>query len=167
MVAIVSPLERALTAYELDKRQVRRDVQRQVHSQETARQAQLREAAEAHQERIENFREQTPDFDATMKAAADLKTSPVVEDLILESEHSAHLVYFLAKNPQTLDDLNNMSERQAARVIGSIESRLSMPQQRTQTRAPAPFRPLTGGSAPPSHERDLNNWLKRRYGNRA
>lgn len=158
--------ERAVTAYELDKRQTRREVEKQVHHQETARQAKQREAAEAHQERIEQLREVIPNFDAIMKDAADIKVSPAVEDLILESDQSAQLVLYLARNPETANDLNEMSPTQAARTIGRIESRLSLPSQRTQTRAPAPLRPLTGGAAPPSPQRDLDAYIKRKYGNR-
>jgi hypothetical protein len=158
--------ERALTAYELDKRQTTREVRRQVQSQESMRAAQLRDVAEAHQERVEDFKARTPDFDAVMAEAnrLELKASPALEEMILESENSGHLVYFLGRNPQVLDDLNNMTDRQAARAIGTIESRLSLPNNpRTQTRAPAIIRPLTGGAAPSSPDREVDAYIMRKY----
>jgi len=160
--------DRALTAYELDKRQTTREVRRQVQSQESMRAEQLRETAEAHQDRVLDFKERTPDFDSVMAEAnrQELKASPALEEMILESDNSAHLVYFLARNPGVLNDLNTMSERQAARAIGTIESRLSLPNPRTQTRAPAPIRPITGGAAPSSPDRELEAYLSRKYGKR-
>jgi hypothetical protein len=160
--------ERALTAYELDKRQTTREVRRQVQSQESMRAAQLRDVSEAHQDRIEDFKARTPDFDAVMAEAnrQELKASPVLEEMILESDNSAHLVYFFARNPNVLDDLNNMTERQAARAIGTIESRLSLPNPRTQTRAPAPFRPLTGGAAPQNDDARVDQYIRSKYGKR-
>jgi hypothetical protein len=156
--------ERAQTVYELDKRQAEREVRGRATQQEQQALARRREAAEAHQERVEEFREKAKDFDAVLKGASDLKASPVVEDLILESDKSAHLVYYLAKNPDRLNALNGMSERQAAREIGRIESRLSLPQPKTQTKAPKPVTPPKGGATPNSPERDLDAWLKRTYG---
>jgi hypothetical protein len=90
--------------------------------------------------------------------------APVVEHLILDSDKSAHLVYHLAKNPERLAKLNAMNEREAAREVGRLESRLSLPNSRTQTRAPTPKTPPRGGSAPASQHRDLDSYLRRTYG---
>lgn len=156
--------ERAQTVYELDKRQAEREVRSRT-SQQEARAAELRrEAAEAHQERVEEFRQKATDFDDVLRSAADLKASPTVEDLILDSDKSAHLVYFLAKHPDRLHALNGMSERQAAREIGRIESRLSLPQPKTQTQAPKPVTPPKGGAAVPSVDREIDSYLAKTYG---
>lgn len=159
--------ERALTAYEVDKRQVTRDLKGRATQAQEARKVVQREKVEEHQERIEEFREKVKDFDATLKAAPSLKVAPIVEDLILESEKSAHLVYHLAKNPDRLAKLNAMSERDAAREIGRIEARLSLPNPKTQTKAPPPKAPPKGGSSPSSPEKELDGYLTRTYGPRA
>lgn len=159
--------ERAMTAYELDARQAAREIRRAYQIAQTSRALSLREARAEHNERIEEFRQKVPDFDETLKAAANLKTAPAVESLILESDNSAHLVYHLAKNPDRLDRLNRMSERDAAREIGRIEARLSLPQPKTQTQAPKPVVPPKGGSAAPSQEKRLESYLARIYGKRA
>jgi len=156
--------ERAQTAYELDKRQVTREVKGQAQRQEGLRAERRRDMAEAHQDRVEEFRGKAKDFDTILKGAGDLKASPTVEDLILDSDKSAHLVYFLAKNPSKLHALNDMSERQAAREIGRIESTLSLPQPKTKTKAPKPVTPPKGGAAPSSPDRDLDTWLSKTYG---
>jgi len=157
--------ERAQTAYEIDKRIETRRVQGEAQRHQARAAERRAELAEAHQERVEEFRERAKDFDDVMKAAksADLKASPVVEDLILDSDKSAHVVYYLAKNPGRLDELNRMTERQAAREIGRIEARLSLPQPKKQTQAPPPVKPPRGGAAAPSPEAALNAWLKKTY----
>lgn len=156
--------ERALTAYEVDKRQVTRDLKGRATQAQEARKVVQREKVEEHQERIEEFREKVKDFDATLKAAPSLKVAPIVEDLILESEKSAHLVYHLAKNPDRLAKLNAMSERDAAREIGRIEARLSLPNPKTQTKAPPPKAPPKGGSSPSNPDKDLDSYLTKTYG---
>jgi len=99
-----------------------------------------------------------------MAKAQKLMVAPVVEELILESPKSAHLQYFFARNPQRLEKLNKMSERNAAKEIAHIEARLSLPQPKTKTAAPPPSRAPKGGAAPASQEADLNAWLKKKYG---
>lgn len=162
--------ERAATAYELDKRQETRNVKNEAGRAQEAIQARNAERADRHKERVENFRnrsgkESSKDFDAVMAQAKDLKASPTVEDLVLDSKKSGHLVYFFAKNPDRLNALNRMSEREAAREIGRIEARLSLPKPKTKSSAPPPPRSKPqGGAAPASQEAELNSYLKRQYG---
>lgn len=158
--------ERAATAYELDKRQVERELRKSLQHAETQKVDAMRELVEAHQERVEEFRGQVKDFDQTLKSSANLKASPTVESLILESDKSAHLIYHLAKNPDRLDRLNRMSEREAAREIGRIESRLSLPSPKVETKAPKPVTPPKGGAAPRTPETDMEAYLQRTYGDR-
>lgn len=156
--------ERAQTVYEMRKANAEDRLRDQSTQAKAANQRAKAEAVEAHNERIEEFRSKVKDFDTTLKSAANLKASPVVEDLILESDKSAHLVYHLAKNPERLARLNAMGEREAAREIGRIEARLSLPQPKTQTKAPPPKAPLKGGASPSSPDKELDGWLKKTYG---
>lgn len=158
--------ERAVNAYEVDKRLTTREVKKQGETQAAAQAEMRREMQEDHLERVEDFRKTAKDFDKVLKSAADSKlgANATVEDLVLESDKSAHLVYFLAKNPGQLDKLNAMTEREAAREIGRIESRLSLPSPKTQTQAPKPVKPLKGGAAPQSQDAALDAWMKKTYG---
>jgi hypothetical protein len=157
------------TAWLLDKRNVMRETTRAVEKAQKERVENMRKNVEAHQERVEDFRTRNgdlsaKDYDAVMSKAQKLMVAPVVEELILESPKSAHLQYFFARNPQRLDSLNRMSERNAAKEIAHIEARLSLPQPKTKTAAPPPSRTPKGGVAPRSQEADLNAWLKQKYG---
>lgn len=140
--------DRARTAYEIDFRQTARQLQRRAAEVQQAEQRSLRDQVDAHHERMDDFAAKVPDFKPTLQKAsrAGLKASPVVERLVIESDQSAHLLYHLAKNPERLDRLNRMSEREATREIGRIESRLTQPKPKTETKAPKPFTPPKGGA---------------------
>lgn len=164
--------DREHTAWLIDKRQTARDLERHHKAAQEERGRRMSENAEQHKERVEAFRtrngeESAKDFDAAMAKAKDLSVAPHVEEMILESGKSAHLQYFFARNPQRLDKINRMSERDAAREMGQIEARLSLPQPRTRTAAPAPTRAPRGGAAPASQEAELNSWLSKKYGSQS
>jgi hypothetical protein len=159
------------TAWLLDKRQAGREVVKAVKAEQKERSDRMAENVERHQERVEEFRtrngeQSQQDYDKVMASAKDLRVAPAVEELILESPKSAHLQYFFARNPQRLDKINRMSDREAAREIGHIEARLSLPQPKTKTAAPPPKRAPKGGVSPASPEAELNSWLIKKYGNR-
>src|SRR5258705_8421721 len=157
------------TAWLLDKRNVMRETVRAVETAQKERVENMRVNVERHQERVEDFRtrngdESAKDYDFVMSKAQKLMVAPVVEELILESPKSAHLQYFFARNPQRLDKLNRMSERNAAKEVAHIEARLSLPQPKTKTAAPPPSPTPKGGVGPTSHEAQINAWLKKKYG---
>lgn len=110
---------------------------------------------EARQELVEEFNEgvsriknRIADYDAVMESCkVDLRKD--VADLILSSEKGPHLVYELAKsNGAKLREVQSLTPIEAARAIGRIEARLSLPTPKTQTQAPTPIKPPVGGSAP-------------------
>ena len=120
-----------------------------------------------HKERVARFRSRVKDFDATM-AKATVPVHPHVERLILESKKSHRLMWHLAQDQSKLVKLNNMSPDAAAREIGRIEGRLSLPQPKQQTQARKPVTPLRGGGASPSSELSaVNAYIKKQYGDRA
>jgi hypothetical protein len=159
--------EKEHTAWLLDKRQETRRVKAEAQQDVQAQARQNAERAGAHKERVEQFGKSglVKDFNDVMTKAKDAKVSPIVEDLVLDSEKSGHLVYYFAKNPNRLAAINAMNQRDAAREIGRIEARLSLPKPRTETRAPAPkkLRP-GGGASAPSQEGNLDSWLNKTYG---
>jgi len=166
--------DRAAQAYEVDKRQVTREVKAEAGRATEADNFRKQQRAEQHNDRVADFRTRgaTPDekkanaadFDKVMAAAKNAKVAPVVEELILDSKKGAHLQYYLAKNPDRLAALNRMSERDAAREIGRIEARLALPKPKTKSSAPPPPRRPQGGSAPASADAELEGYLTKKYG---
>lgn len=110
---------------------------------------------EARAEQVEDFnegvaaiKERIADYDQVMDSCKiDLRKD--VGDLILSSEKGPHLAYELAKNNGAkLREIQSLPPIEAARAIGRIEARLSLPQPKKQTQAPAPIKPPVGGASP-------------------
>ena len=158
----------AKLAYEIDARQVSREVRRDFAT--TIKQEQDRVAGQVaeHKERVQRLRSRVKDFDEVMSRAT-LPVSPHVERLLLASKKSDRLSYVLGKNQAKLAQLNRMSSEEAAREIGRLEGRLSLPSAtRTKTQARKPITPLKGsGAAPPSQDAVVNALMKKYYGDRA
>ncbi|MFC0282410.1 hypothetical protein ACFFJB_02055 [Camelimonas abortus] len=74
------------------------------------------------------------------------------------------LKYHLAKNPADLQRLNAMDPLSAARAIGRLEAKLSLPTANRTSKAPPPTAPIKGGAGPASDEAKLEAWLKAKYG---
>jgi hypothetical protein len=131
-------------------------VEERQQSESSRRQSEIRrELAEAHLDREDEARERIPDYDNVLRASR-VELSEPVTDLLIRSDKSALLAYHLAKNESTLRELNQMSPIEAARQIGRLEARLSLPQAKKTTQAPPPLRPPSGGGAsPPTDIRKL------------
>lgn len=158
--------ERELTAYRSAEILAQRDVKRQLESQKSLQTQAQQEAFEDHLERVGEARKAIPDYDAVLKSAGQIETRDHVERLIVESDKSHLLLYHLAKNPGKVAQLNGMSEVAAARELGRIEARLSLPKPNAATKAPAPARPVSGAAAVSSQEASLDAWINKTYGKR-
>src|SRR5262245_52219887 len=93
--------ERALIRWDLDRTQQMRRVIASVEARRQEQAEQQIENVEQHKERVEQFRTRNgdlsaKDFDEVMSKGGQFRVSPMVEELILESHKSAHLVYFFA-----------------------------------------------------------------------
>lgn len=139
--------ERALTAYETEKRIATRDIRKQATQAKQTQGQAIQALIQDHQDRVREARAQIKDFDAAV-ASANHPVSPVVEQLILESEKSAVIQYHLAKNPDVLDRLNRTSPLSAAKEIARLEDRLALPNPKTATKAAPPITSPKGGASP-------------------
>lgn len=108
------------------------------------------EAVEDFLERVEEIKPTLPEFDKVMDTFESRggKFAPHVIEEIRDSEKGPQLAYQLAQNPGLTAQLNAMSPRDAAREIGRLEAKVSLPQPKKQTQAPAPMTTLKGGASP-------------------
>lgn len=107
------------------------------------------EAIEEFEERATHIKAGIPDFDTTMESFANSggKFADHVREELLESDKGPMLAYQIAKTPGLAAELNAMSPRDAAREIGRLEAKVSLPQPKKQTQAPAPLAALKGGAS--------------------
>jgi len=158
----------AKLAYEIDARQVSREVRRDFATAIKTEQDRVAGQVAEHKERVQRLRSRVKDFDEVM-ARATLPVAPHVERLLLASKKSERLSYVLGKNQAKLAQLNRLSSEEAAREIGRLEGRLSLPSAtRTKTQARKPITPLKGGGAAPTSEAAVvDSYIKKLYGDRA
>lgn len=152
-------------AYIADKRATTREVKKALAAQATRAQSARQDVIEDHRDRVEELAKSMPEVREKLAKAvrSAVQPSATVQDLVLESEKSALLAVHLADRPKLVDDLNRMSERQAAKEIGRLEARLSLPKPQTATKAQPPVKPVKGAATPSSPEREMEAWLKRTY----
>jgi len=159
--------ERETQAWLNDERQVTREVRKEFIGNIRREQERIAEKVADHQERVARLRTKVPNFDAVM-AKATVPVAPHVEQLILDSKRSDRIMWHLAHDQPKLVKLNNMNPVAAAREIGRIEGRLSLPQPKQQTQARKPITPLRGGgTSPPSQLAEVNAYMKKMYGDKA
>jgi hypothetical protein len=139
--------ERAMTAYETDKRLTTREVKSAHESRVQQSVARQQEAIDDYNDRMEEAAKAIPDLKTTI-AKANVPVSDTVASLIIESEKGPLLAHHLAKNPSLAADLNRMPPLKAALEIGRLETRLSLPKPNGATKAPSPTNPPKGGAAP-------------------
>lgn len=138
--------ERALTAYETEKRIVAREIRGKAAQAKEAQQHSAGLIVEEFREQQAQARKQIADFDAVVAKAGN--ASAAVQQLVLESEKGALIQYHLAKNPALLDRLNGLSPLGVAKEIGRLEDRLSLPNPKSATKAASPISAPRGGAAP-------------------
>lgn len=139
--------ERAMTAYEADRRQVSRQVLESVEQHHHAEQARVSEMLDDYVEQCEEVAKSIPDF-KTVVTSPSFMTTDLVKRLILDAGDKAPLVaYNLAQNPKLCARINAMSPLAAAREIGRIEGRVLLPKN-TATRAGPPLSAVRGSASP-------------------
>lgn len=75
-------------------------------------------------EAISTGRDKYEDFDKVVLEPKDLPFTQALVDIILDSEISDEVMYYLAKNPDDLVDISKLNARRAAREITLIETKL-------------------------------------------
>lgn len=125
------------------------------HSANTAKEYETRvqEAMKADwAERVSDFKERAPDFDAVV-GNPNLPITPAMADTLLHMDDDGPaLAYYLGKNPQEAARLASLSPSVAAIQMGRMAERLKAPPRRTASSAPPPVGPVTGGGG--STEKD-------------
>jgi hypothetical protein len=153
-------------AYLNDRRAVTREVKRDMIRRVEAAQAHVANLVEAHKDRVAKFKTKVKDYDQVM-AAATMPVAGHVERLLLNSNKSERLSYFLGRNQGKLAQLNRMDPEGVARELGRLEARLSLPPTKRVTQARKPVSPLRGGGASQTSQMaQVDAAMKKMYGDR-
>lgn len=103
----------------------------------------LAERANEFSDQIAEKRTQYVDLDQVLAVAqrSDVVSNQVAE-MILASDVAVDLAYHLGKNPAIARQISQMPPIAAARELGRIEARLSLPRAKLETDAPPPIAPV-------------------------
>lgn len=119
--------------------------------------------------RVNDFREKTPDFD-DLVGSADVTVSNEVRDAIFESDVGPQILYHLAENPDVAKKLQGMSPISALRMIGKLEAKFedAPPPTPKETavktsKAPPPIKPIKAAANGPVTELDDNRQFHGSY----
>ena len=110
-------------------------------TQQLQQQAQLSKSKEA----VAEIRKLHDDYDVTMEDALDIPVTPALTEALLASPMIEHLKYYLAKNPDKVEALSQMTPMRVAAEVGRLEAQLenqSKPAQRPVSKAKAPITPV-------------------------
>ena len=126
-----------------DERQTREvDEQISAHD-ERLRQVELRRNQEIAQEWVTQVQEAKSRYADFEEVAF---TAPITDDMaqmIATSESGADVAYYLGQNRQEAERIARMPPLEAARALGTIEARLSLPKPKTTSETPDPIEPVT------------------------
>ncbi len=136
----------ALTDWKLDQKLKERDGKTREAELRTEQQKQVT----TFQERVNQARTQYEDFDEVMEDAEDVPLSAAVQEVLLNSEQGAELMYTLAKDKAELLRICKLSPIQAAKELGKIEAKLTKQAETSEkpaaqaktTQAPKPIAPV-------------------------
>ena len=129
-----------------------RQAVKQVLSEENQEKADLkrkdafRDAALAYDERLDEIKTKIPDFDEVVAKLKGTQVPMRLLDELVQSEKGPLLTYHLAKNPDKLQELSELSGAALAREIGRLEGSVRLPPSKGKTNAPNPPTHLRGNA---------------------
>ena len=119
--------------------------------------------------RVQDFRDKTPDFD-DLVGSADVVVSNEVRDAIFESDVGPQILYHLAENPDVAKKLQGMTAIGALRMIGKLEAKFEESPAPTPketavktSKAPPPITPIKAKANGPVTELDDNRQFHGSY----
>lgn len=121
-------------------------------TQQQARDAVAREAEIRHATyvtKIDAAREKFPDLDQSIAQFERLPLSDFAADLIVESERTAEIVNYFAKNPGEQRRIAALPPAYQGAEIARIEAKVSSLPMKRISQAPAPVQTVSGGAGNP------------------
>lgn len=142
----------ALAEWRVDQKLAAREQKAKAEKLSSEFQARI----QTHREKVAEFAKEHADFEEVIEAVGDLPLSPVIQSAILEN--GPEFQYELAKNPEELERINELSAFEAARALGRIEERIAAraakpkEEKKIQSKAPQPINPTRSGAGTGAHK---------------
>jgi len=136
----------SLTDWKLDQKLA--DQNAKAEQQKETERVQV--VAKTWKDRLDQFSDQTPDFEEAIEASEDVVLSGEVQQAIVESDLGPRLLYELAKNSELSQKISSMSTINAIKELGKIEARFESSSSKKIgnnqiTKAPRPLATIRGG----------------------
>jgi hypothetical protein len=163
----------ALTDWKVDQRMQKSEQMAQADQEKNHKVA----AAQAWSQKVQEFEDNTPDFEEVLEMAPDVTLPAYTQEAIIESDLGPRILYELAKDPaEAMRIASIKSPLAAAREVGKLEAKFSMPSEKKTvvktnktTKAPPPNSNLKGNA---TVEKDPNTmtfseyeaWHAKKYG---
>jgi hypothetical protein len=140
----------ALAVYEARKSNRADQVKTYEADSVAARAATEASALKLFRERTTALKDRIPDIEEKVLADSTGLFDRRMADLIVDSEMGPEVAYYLTGHREEAQRIKSMSQTAAAREIGKIEAKLSLPKPRTETNAPPPPKILKGSTSGPA-----------------
>ena len=118
--------------------------------------------------KIDAARERIPDIDQVLATLAPLPFSAVMAEVIAESDKAPELAVWFSRNPADAYRIAKLPPHKQAAEVVRIEARVSAPQPKRISTAPAPLQTASGGtsvSAPDPTKMGMADYIKWRQTN--
>ena len=110
--------------------------------------------------KVEKVRSVAPDFDAVFNNVASIEFAPMALEAVAQHPKGAEIAYMLGKNVSEAYRIAALPPSQQLMAIGEIAAKTNVPKPKAVSSAPAPVKPVQGGSSNSAPPTDIDEWMK-------
>ena len=132
----------------------------QATQSQQAQQTQAQAQAQDWVAKVEKVRGVAPDFDEAFNNVANIEFAPMALEAVAQHPKGAEIAYMLGKNVSEAYRIAALSPTQQLIAIGEIAAKTNVPKPKAVSSAPAPVKPVQGGSSNSAPPTDIDEWMK-------
>jgi hypothetical protein len=132
----------------------------QATQSQQAQQTQAQAQAQDWVAKVDKVRSVAPDFDEAFNNVASIEFAPMALEAVAQHPKGAEIAYMLGKNVSEAYRIAALSPTQQLIAIGEIAAKTNVPKPKAVSSAPAPVKPVQGGSSNSAPPTDIDEWMK-------
>ena len=132
----------------------------QATQSQQAQQTQAQAQAQDWVAKVDKVRSVAPDFDEAFNNVANIEFAPMALEAVAQHPKGAEIAYMLGKNVSEAYRIAALSPAQQLIEIGVIAAKTNVPKPKAVSSAPAPVKPVQGGSSNSAPPTDIDEWMK-------